>query len=126
MNTCCINVSIGELFDKYTILLIKKNKIIDQDKLNYINKELEYLKPYIKKYNIDKTLFDNLLNINNKLWDIEDNIRKKEYNKEFDNEFIELARSVYINNDKRAEIKNHINIFLKSELIEIKNYHKYI
>jgi hypothetical protein len=105
--------------------LIKLERIINIDKLLYINKELDFLKPIIKKYNIDETLFNNLLNINKKLWEIEDNIRQKEHNKEFDNEFIELARSVYINNDIRAEIKKQINIYFNSDIIEIKNYHNY-
>jgi hypothetical protein len=125
MSICYIPISIGELFDKYSILLIKLERIINIDKLLYINKELDFLKPIIKKYNIDETLFNNLLNINKKLWEIEDNIRQKEHNKEFDNEFIELARSVYINNDIRAEIKKKINIFFNSDIIEIKNYHNY-
>jgi len=125
MSICYIPISIGELFDKYSILLIKLERIINIDKLIYINKELKFLKQIIEKYNIDETLFNNLLNINQKLWEIEDNIRKKEHNKEFDNEFIELARSVYINNDIRAEIKKQINIYFNSDIIEIKNYHNY-
>ena len=125
MNICYIPISIGELFDKYSILLIKLNKITNDEKLIYINKELEYLKPIINKYNIDKTLFNNLLNINIKLWEIEDSIRKKENYKEFDNIFIELARSVYINNDIRADIKKQINILFNSDIIEIKDYINY-
>ena len=123
MSICNVPVSIGELFDKYSILLIKLEKITNTEKLFYINKELDYLKPIIKNYNID---INDLLNINKKLWEIEDSIRIKECNKEFDSEFIELARSVYINNDIRADIKKQINIHFNSEIMEIKNYNNYI
>lgn len=125
MNTCNIPISIGELFDKYTILLLKQKNIMDTNKLNSITKELNYLKEHINKYNIDKELLDELYNINQKLWEIEDNIRIKEYNKQFDDKFINLARSVYINNDIRANIKNKINNYFNSEIIEIKEYFKY-
>ncbi len=125
MNTCNIPISLGELFDKYTILLLKQKYIKATDKLSKINKELNYLKEHINNYNIDKILFNELYNINQKLWEIEDNIRIKEYNKEFDTEFINLARSVYINNDIRANIKNNINNYFNSDIIEIKDYFKY-
>lgn len=125
MNICYIPISIGELFDKYSILLIKLEKVLNIENNIYINKELEFLKPLINKYNIDETIFNKLLNINKKLWEIEDNIRKKENNKEFDKDFIELARSVYINNDKRADIKKQINILFNSDIMEIKNYNNY-
>jgi hypothetical protein len=125
MSICYIPISIGELFDKYSILLIKLEKITNTDKLIYINKELELLKQIIKRYNIDENLFNNLLNINKNLWEIEDDIRKKEHYKEFDKDFIELARNVYKYNDIRAEIKKQINILFNSEIIEIKDYNNY-
>ncbi len=125
MNTCNVPISIGELFDKYTILLLKQKNITDTYKLYNINKEIKYLKEHIDKYKIDTELFDEMYNINNKLWEIEDNIRIKEFKKEFDNEFINLARSVYINNDKRALIKNKINNYFNSDIIEIKDYFEY-
>ena len=125
MSICYIPISIGELFDKYSILLIKLEKITNTDKLIYINKELELLKQIIKRYNIDENLFNNLLNINKNLWEIEDDIRKKEHYKEFDKDFIELARNVYKYNDIRAEIKNQINILFNSDIIEIKDYNNY-
>ena len=78
--SCSIPISIGELFDKYTILQIKSTKIKDQNKLNNINKEINYLQPFINKYNID---FRELKDINEKLWIIEDNIREKERDKIF-------------------------------------------
>ena len=125
MSICYIPISIGELFDKYSILLIKLEKINNTDKIIYINKELELLKQIINKYNIDENLFNNLLNINKNLWEIEDDIRKKEHYKEFDKDFIELARNVYKYNDIRAEIKNQINILFNSDIIEIKDYNNY-
>jgi peptidoglycan hydrolase CwlO-like protein len=126
MNEVKINVSIGELFDKVSILKIKQHKIKDTEKLGQINKELDLLKSLFEEYYIHtKELFNELKSINNKLWDIEDKIRLKERIKEFDNEFIELARSVYVTNDKRFEIKNKINIHFGSIINEVKSYEKY-
>ena len=125
MSTCLVNVSIGELFDKYSILEIKSERIKDLEKQNHVNKELEILLPYIKKYNLDTIVFAELKQVNERLWDIEDAIREKEDKKEFDNEFIELARSVYIENDKRSHLKNTINKLLKSEIMDIKSYTSY-
>jgi hypothetical protein len=125
MSICYVPISIGELFDKLSILMIKSYKIKNSDKLININKEILYLKPIVDKYKIDENLFDELIDINKKIWDIEDNIRKKEYIKEFDNRFIELARSIYINNDIRANIKNNINNIFNSDIIEIKDYFQY-
>jgi hypothetical protein len=125
MSVCHVPISIGELFDKLSILMIKSDKITDSYKLININKEIDYLKPIVDKYKIDEELFNELIDINKQLWDIEDNIRKKEYYKEFDNIFIELARSVYINNDIRANIKNKINEYFNSDIIEIKEYFQY-
>jgi hypothetical protein len=124
MNAYIISVpiSLGEFWDKYSILIIKKSKISDPEKLKHINKELEYLKPLCKKYQIDKSLYNNLLEINTKLWNIEDKIREKERRLLFDKEFISIARSVYKNNDKRASIKYEINITYNSLLCEIKDY----
>ena len=122
MNQCCIPISFGELYDKYSILQIKKEKIKDPTKLIYINKEINYLQPFIDKYIIPEELKNNIMYINKELWEIEDNIREKENLKEFDNEFITLARAVYITNDKRSIIKNNINVFLDSDIKEIKSY----
>ena len=123
-----INVSVGELIDKFTILLIKQKKITNDEKLLKVKTEIEYLQPNIQevkdKYDIDG-LFEQLVIINSKLWDIEDNIRIKEKNKDVDNEFIQLARSVYFTNDKRAHIKNIINEKTKSAIFEVKSYEKY-
>ena len=123
-----VEVSNGELIDKYTILLIKNLKIKDKDKLKNVNNELNILKPYIdelnSKYDLLK-LTHQLQEINSKLWDIEDNIRKKEKLKEFDNDFIDLARSVYYTNDDRANIKLEINNLTKSNIVEVKSYEDY-
>lgn len=120
-----IPVSIGELYDKYTILEIKKQKMVDNTKIEMIDKELKYLNQYIDKFNLDVIILNNLQCINKTLWEIEDNIREKEKKKEFDKEFIELARSVYITNDKRSKLKNEINVLLKSDFFEIKSYSNY-
>lgn len=119
-------VSIGELWDKFTILLIKKEKIKDINKLIYVNSEINFLTSNMEKYKyIEDKLFLDLKNVNEKLWDIEDKIRKKEYEKVFDNEFIELARLVYYTNDERSEIKKEINKQFNSIIYEVKNYVSY-
>jgi hypothetical protein len=122
MNICHIPVSLGELYDKYSILLIKSEKINDGNKLAEINKELTFLKPYIDKLELKNELQQKMKSVNEKLWNIEDDIRKKEIKNEFDDEFIQLARLVYITNDERCRIKNEINKFLNSEIKEIKSY----
>jgi len=85
--------------------------MVDNTKIEMIDKELKYLNQYIDKFNLDVIILNNLRCINKTLWEIEDNIREKEKKKEFDKEFIELARSVYITNDKRSKLKNEINVF---------------
>ena len=123
MNICFIPISLGELCDKYSILKIKSENVTNNEKLIEINKEITYLKPFIDKLNLNFEDFKKIKEVNEKLWKIEDDIRKKEKNKEFDNEFIDLARSVYITNDERAKIKYEINIKLNSEIKEIKSYY---
>lgn len=122
---CYVPVSIGELYDKYTILQIKEEKITSESKLRIVKKELDYLKTYVNKFNLEALLIKEIKEINEQLWDIEDKIRDKERAKEFDHEFIELARQVYITNDKRSEVKNKINLALDSALTDIKSYAKY-
>ena len=116
-------ISIGELVDKITILEIKKNKL-QNSKLENVLKELSFLRKLMEKHQIEITdnLFTQLKEINLTLWNIEDQIRIKEKNKEFDNIFIELARSVYFTNDKRSEIKKRINLLSNSEINEEKSY----
>ena len=123
-----VPVSDGELIDKYTILEIKTERINNTKKKEKAKKEYDLLKCYVNKLsNSYKLVFliDELKKVNESLWDIEDHIRKKEKCKEFDDEFIQLARSVYITNDKRAEVKNKINTITKSEIIEVKSYEEY-
>lgn len=128
MNTkCLVEISIGELFDKVSILEIKKNKISQEEKLEFINKELLEL---YESNNIlhDKTydeLYFKLKEINEKLWIIEDSIREKESQKCFDDEFIELARSVYKTNDSRSLVKLDINKKSNSCFREVKSYYQY-
>jgi translation initiation factor 2B subunit (eIF-2B alpha/beta/delta family) len=119
-------ISAGELFDKITILEIKKTKISSKEKLNDIEKELLSLNETVKKYipnqsSISKYIND-LKDINLKLWDIEDGKRAAEKNKDFGENFIELARNVYKFNDERAKIKLAINTSLGSNIKEVKSY----
>ena len=117
-------ISIGELFDKLTILEIKRKKI-EGNQLNNIKKEIIQLEEVIKNNNleIDNKIFSDLQKINFGLWEIEDKIRIKDSKNEFDQEFIDLAKSVYKENDKRATLKKEINLKYDSFLIE-KNYTK--
>lgn len=129
-----VQTAIGELIDKLTILEIKSEKITDPTKLKNINKELEvlttsrkelYTKVDRRKKIDTEQLKKELKTINKQLWEIEDNIRDKERAKEFDAEFINLARSVYTTNDERCRVKREINMLLGSELVEEKSYRKY-
>jgi hypothetical protein len=120
-----IHVGIGEIVDKLTILMIKKNNILDTNKLENINKELEYLNGIVKELEIDSEDIFQLQDVNKKLWQIEDSIRDKERNKIFDDEFVYLARQVYITNDLRAEIKRKMNEKYSSDFIEEKSYSEY-
>ena len=122
-------ISPGELVDKITILEIKKEFIIDSNKLKNINYEYNLL---MQIYNdgVSKTdgvdvLKTKLKNINLSLWKIEDDIRDCERDKIFDNTFVELARSVYFTNDKRSKVKLEINLLLNSSLVEEKSYKDY-
>ena len=121
-----IEVSIGEIVDKLSILEIKKNNIKDELKLVNVINEYNYLRNIVfNELKIEESDFLNLVIINERLWDIEDKIRDKEKEKLFDNDFIELARSVYVTNDKRSEIKKNINLKYGSLFIEEKSYQKY-
>lgn len=124
-----VEISIGEFFDKLTILEIKKEHIANQAKLVNINKELNALNALLDslpfgRADVEKEVGE-LKSINEKLWVIEDEIRDKEAAKTFDQEFIELARSVYFTNDRRSEVKRDINIRLGSDFIEEKSYEQY-
>ena len=122
-------ISTGELLDKISILEIKLEKVKDKESLKEINKEYKILKE-AQELNIEtteklKTLFNEIKKINQNLWDIEDKLRLCEKNKDFKENFVELARGVYFNNDKRASIKSKINKALGSNIKEIKEYVKY-
>jgi hypothetical protein len=122
-------ISAGELFDKISILEIKKNKIKDKNKRNIILKELSSLQETASE-NIEKsksiiTLYKKLKSINLKLWKIEDDIRDCERKNNFESKFIKLARAVYFTNDERSHIKNKINSQTKSNISEVKSYKKY-
>jgi hypothetical protein len=121
-----IPVSIGELWDKYSILSIKIDRIIDENKRINIQLEIIRLDTYMEEYDyMENPLYVDLKKTNETLWDIENDLRLKESWKEFDSEFIELARSVYYTNDKRAEIKKQINETYQSDLHEVKEYSNY-
>ena len=124
-----VDLSIGEFFDKMTILEIKRERITDRDKLENISKEYSYLEGLLDELSITREdvaeEVGKLKEVNEKLWIIEDNIREKERKRFFDAEFIELARSVYITNDQRSEIKRAINLKLGSDFVEEKSYEEY-
>ena len=121
-------VSLGELVDKISILHIKNKNIKDDEKLKLIREELKLLTitldGHLKKNDIQEFL-DALIKINSELWIIEDKIRDCERSKKFDEKFISLARSVYITNDKRSDIKLDINKKFGSKIVEVKSYEKY-
>lgn len=124
-----VQISWGELLDKMTILEIKVQRLNSQVATKKIRRELAVLtrtandilseQPYLV------TLKEELKSVNEVLWDIEDKIRAKEAAKSFDQQFIELARSVYINNDKRGDLKRQINALLNSDFAEVKQYASY-
>ena len=121
-------ISLGELVDKISILIIKQKNITDETKLDHVKKELDFLQKtlmnYVQQEEINNFL-ENLININSKLWNIEDDIRECERKKLFDQSFVDLARSVYFTNDERAKVKNDINKTFGSELVEVKSYEEY-
>lgn len=124
-----LEVAVGELIDKLTILRIKSEKITDPEKLKFIQKEFDILfemvEPLTKEYPELSSDMMALYKVNRLLWDIENAIRNKEQHKVFDQEFISLARSVYQNNDSRAKIKYNINVYTNSNLREVKQYTEY-
>tara|TARA_B100000427_G_scaffold269837_1_gene236292 strand:+ start:287 stop:676 length:390 start_codon:yes stop_codon:yes gene_type:complete len=129
MNKILVEVSVGELLDKISILEIKKNKINNTSKLKFINQEYQILKSELEKNikNLEKIekLFNNLKAVNLKLWSIEDDKRKCEKDKNFGEKFIKLSRNVHFLNDERAKIKLEINEATGSKIKEIKEYTNY-
>ena len=123
-----IPISLGELIDKISVLVIKEKKIKDEKKNNLIREELTLLRKTLNEAannNSINNYLNQLIDVNSTLWKIEDEIRDCEKNKIFDQKFIELARSIYITNDKRAEIKLEINNKFGSKIVEVKSYTKY-
>ena len=129
MNKILVEVSVGELLDKISILEIKKSKINNTDKLKFINQEYQILKSELEKNieNLEKIekLFNNLKEVNLKLWTIEDDKRKCEKDKNFSEKFIKISRDVHFLNDERAKIKLEINEVTGSKIKEIKEYTNY-
>lgn len=123
-----IPVSVGELIDKLSILQVKRSKIDDEKKLNFINNEFELLynlsAEYLNNMEIEN-LYHELVDVNSSLWDVEDKLREYEKIQFFETHFISLARQVYVTNDKRFELKNKINEISNSELREQKSYQDY-
>lgn len=122
-----IEVSNGDLVDKITILQIKLQRIVSPQKLSNIQREFDLLHKKMAAINMDESsdTYQRLLEVNMKLWDIEDQIRIKESKREFDDGFILLARSVYVENDKRAAVKREINLQTGSQIVEEKEYVQY-
>ena len=123
-----LEVSLGEAIDKMTILDIKKKNITNPDKQANVIKENDYIVNELRQNGYINLCWDEIIElreINQALWDIEDKIREKESKKQFDSEFIELARSVYITNDERFEVKKRINEKCNSSFKEEKSYVKY-
>ena len=128
MRVISVPISPGELLDKITILEIKMAQMQDENKLKNVHTELSLLNEVAEKLLSSKKISDlkqALKFVNQELWKIEDDIRDHEKGKDFNDQFIELARSVYIKNDRRAELKKTINIELGSTLIEEKSYQQY-
>ena len=129
MNKILVEVSVGELLDKISILEIKQEKIKDTEKLKFINEEHSILKDQLNK-NVKSDqklneLFETLKKINVKLWIIEDDKRQCEKDKDFTEKFIKLSRDVHFLNDERAKIKSEINNHTRSKIKEIKEYTNY-
>ena len=129
MNLIHVPVSPGEVLDKITILEIKSERMNDEAKLANVRRELELLNnTWTKSVPTDavvQRIHDQLKHINEALWEIEDDIRDKERVREFDQDFIDLARAVYVTNDQRAEAKKELNLHLGSEIVEEKSYQDY-
>ena len=124
-----IEVSTGEILDKFSILIIKRSNIKDDAKLDNVQKEIDELLPmFISITCKDKKVYDKYIDlaiVNKELWSIEDDIRECERQKDFGDKFIQLARSVYISNDLRAKIKKEINLLTNSDIVEEKSYESY-
>ena len=123
-----VPVSIGEMIDKLSILQVKKTKISDETKLEFVNKEFEILYNLSSVYLNDieiESLYNQLVEINSSLWDVGNKLRVIEKEKRFEGEFISLARKLYFTNDDRFRLRNEINLISSSEIKEVRDYVKY-
>ena len=129
MNKILVEISVGELLDKISILKIKKEKIKDTDKLKFVDDEYNILKEQLdKNIKVDNKLnelFDSLKNVNSKLWIIEDEKRLYEKNSDFGEKFVKVSRDIHFLNDERSKIKLEINNYTGSKIKEIKQYTSY-
>jgi len=129
MKQILIPISPGELLDKITILEIKSARMESAEKKSNVNKELSMLNEVwaaaVTEDDDIKSMRTEMKSINEALWEIEDDIRDEEHDKRFESRFIELARSVYVTNDQRADVKKRINLYLKSDIVEEKSYQDY-
>ena len=129
MENIKVPVSPGEVLDKITILEIKSERMSDPEKVANVRVELALLqetwKKFIRDDEVIRGLHAQLKEVNEALWEIEDDIRDKERAKEFDERFIELARAVYVTNDRRSKVKKELNLQLGSEIVEEKSYQDY-
>ena len=129
MENIKVPVSPGEVLDKITILEIKSERMSDPEKVANVRVELALLQDtwteFIKDDEVIRDLHAQLKEVNEALWEIEDDIRDKERAKEFDERFIELARAVYVTNDRRSQVKKELNLHLGSEIVEEKSYQDY-
>ena len=129
MENIKVPVSPGEVLDKITILEIKSERMSDPEKVANVRVELELLqetwKEFIRDDEVIRGLHAQLKEVNEALWEIVDDIRDKERAKEFDERFIELARAVYVTNDRRSKVKKELNLHLGSEIVEEKSYQDY-
>ena len=122
-----VEIPNGDLVDKITILKIKQLNVMNEEKLQNIKLEYQTLKPLLEEIGMSENdrLFTDLLDVNEKLWRIEDDLRVLEKDKEFGDTFVNLARAVYFTNDERADIKKKINLKTGSKLVEEKDYVEY-
>ncbi len=123
-------ISVGELIDKITILMIKAVRIADDQKLQHVHNELQQLQRVVDQHALQSpellALMGQLQRINETLWQIEDDIRLCEKAQDFSDRFVQLARSVYLTNDQRAQLKREINVLTQSALYEVKSYEDYV
>ena len=122
---CVVPVSVGELWDKYSILLIKKQKITEHEKQTLVNTEIKKLQPIIDTFDISQEIKSQLFDVNQQLWELEDTIRDMDSKGNFGEEFVNTSRLIYSTNDKRYDVKKMINDVHNSTIVEVKSYKKH-